>query len=84
MLCLVIAFAGWLSDRVGRKPILLSGAFALVFLSWPLFWMMHEATAPVIFLGQLGFALIIGWIWGVNPAKHLEVPTCPPPPLANH
>ena len=73
VLTAMIPLAGWLADRVGRKPVLLAGSLALIFLSWPLFWMMHHATDTMIFLGQLGFALIIAWIWGVNPAALAEI-----------
>ena len=66
-------FAGLICDRIGRKPVLISGMLAMVFLSWPLFWMMHHATESMIFLGQLGFALIIAWIWGANPAAQGEI-----------
>jgi MHS family proline/betaine transporter-like MFS transporter len=73
ILCAVIPLSGWLSDRIGRKPILVTGTLALVFLSWPFFWMMHHATNTMIFLGQLGFAIIIGWVWGANPAALAEL-----------
>ena len=46
---------------------------AMIFLSWPLFWMMHQATDSMIFMGQLGFALIIAWVWGANPAAQAEI-----------
>lgn len=73
ILTALIPLAGWICDKIGRKPILLSGMLALVFLSYPLFWMMHQATDTMIFLGQLGFALIIAWIWGANPATQCEI-----------
>lgn len=73
LLTALIPVAGWICDRIGRKPVLLSGALALIFLSWPLFWMMHHATESMIFLGQLGFAVIIAWIWGANPAALSEI-----------
>ena len=69
----LIPVAGWICDKIGRKPILLSGTLALIFLSYPLFWLMHQATAAMIFAGQLGFAVIIAWIWGANPAAQGEI-----------
>ena len=73
LLTAMIPLAGWLADRVGRKPILVSGMLAMIFLSWPLFWMMHQATDEMVFIGQLGFALIIAWIFGANPAAQSEI-----------
>ena len=45
----------------------------LVLLSYPLFWLMHQATDVTIFVGQMGFAVIIGWIWGANPTAQGEI-----------
>jgi MHS family proline/betaine transporter-like MFS transporter len=73
ILTAMIPLAGWLADRVGRKPVLLAGSLALIFLSWPLFWMMHHPTDSMIFLAQVGFALIIALIWGANPATMAEL-----------
>src|SRR3546814_9553902 len=37
---LVINLVGRLSDRIGRKPIMLAAFLGFIFLSWPCFWML--------------------------------------------
>jgi len=71
-LVLVLPLAGALSDRVGRKTMLLVAATAALTLAWPLFWLMDHPTPVVAALGQLGFALIIGTYCGVIPATMVE------------
>ncbi|MEP3276561.1 MAG: MFS transporter [Stappiaceae bacterium] len=61
------------SDRIGRKPLLLTGTISLLFLAWPFFWLMHHQNLMVIFFGQLGFALVLSWINGANPATMAEI-----------
>jgi MHS family proline/betaine transporter-like MFS transporter len=73
VLCLLTPLAGLAADRLGRKPVLISGTLGLVLLSYPLFWLMHQATDVTVFVGQMGFAVIIGWIWGANPAAQGEI-----------
>ena len=73
ILTALIPVSGWVADRIGRKPVLISGLLGLVLLSWPLFWLMHHSSGTVIFFGQLGFALIFAWIYGVNPAVQGEI-----------
>jgi MHS family proline/betaine transporter-like MFS transporter len=68
--------SGWLSDRLGRKPLLL-GAMALACASAvPLFWLMHHSDPVLILLGQMGFVLTVGTVLGVQPS--LMVETTPP------
>ncbi len=64
--------AGWLSDRVGRKPMLLAGMIAGFVLAVPLLWLMHHPDTGVLLLGQLGFVLIISCAIGVQPAMMVE------------
>jgi len=73
LLTLMIPLAGLAADKPGRKPILISGMLGFVVLSYPLFWMMHQATDTMIFVGQLGFAVMIAWVWGANPAAQAEI-----------
>jgi MHS family proline/betaine transporter-like MFS transporter len=73
LLTLMIPLAGLATDRLGRKPVLISGMLGFIFLSYPLFWMMHQATDTMIFLGQFGFAVMMAWAWGANPAAQAEI-----------
>ncbi len=47
-----------LGDRIGRKPLLLAAGIAILLLSWPLWWMMHQENLTLAILGQAGFAVI--------------------------
>jgi MFS transporter, MHS family, proline/betaine transporter len=73
VLLLPVMFAmGALSDRVGRKPLLLA-ATALAFVTAvPLFWLMHQAQLPLVIIGQLGFVLSVGMFIGVQPSIMVE------------
>ena len=62
-----------LADRIGRKPILLSGALGIIVLSWPLFWFMHHQNLSLVLLGQLGFAVLFRWVYAANPATMAEI-----------
>lgn len=71
-----ILLAGTLSDRIGRKPVLLAAAAIGFVGAVPFLWLMHHPDATLILLGQLGFALAIAMATGVQPA--LMVETTPP------
>jgi MHS family proline/betaine transporter-like MFS transporter len=64
--------AGWLSDRVGRKPLLLLSMMLGLFGAFPLLRMMHHTHPAMILAGQLGFAVILGTFWGTLPAAMAE------------
>ena len=62
-----------LSDRIGRKPILAGAAIGLLVFSWPLFALMQTGDVVLVFLGQLGFTLLIGSLGSVNAIMLCEV-----------
>jgi hypothetical protein len=61
-----------LSDRIGRKPLLLGTALGLLGLAWPLFWLMHHPAWGLTLVGQLGLAILLGLYAGAHPATMAE------------
>jgi MHS family proline/betaine transporter-like MFS transporter len=72
LIALTAAF-GALSDRVGRKPILIVSALSLALLAYPLLAVMNVPNFAVILSGQLAFAAIIGAYAGTAPATMAEL-----------
>ena len=58
---------GALSDRLGRKPILLAATVLAFVSAVPLFWLMHQDQRLLVQLGQLGFVLSVGMFLGTQP-----------------
>src|SRR5262249_52239455 len=58
-----------LSDRVGRKPVMLAVTGVAVVAAWPLFWLLHGPEQWRGFVGQFGFVRLGGglvcWFPGV-------------------
>jgi MHS family proline/betaine transporter-like MFS transporter len=69
----VILIMSRLSDRIGRKPILVGASIGLFVLSWPLMGLMETGNHYYVFLGQLGFVLLLGSFGAVNPIAICEI-----------
>jgi MHS family proline/betaine transporter-like MFS transporter len=65
--------AGLLSDRIGRKPLLLVAAIGLLLLAWPLWWLIHQEAFALVLAGQIGFALLMGLIATPGTAAFVEM-----------
>jgi MFS transporter, MHS family, proline/betaine transporter len=68
----VMVIMGWLSDRYGRRPLMLGAAGLGVVGALPFFWLMHQGDATLVLLGQLGFVLAVGGFIGSQPALMVE------------
>jgi MFS transporter, MHS family, proline/betaine transporter len=71
LLPLVIA-AGWLSDRFGRKPLLLIASMIGIVGALPLFWLLNHPSELLAQVGQLGFVLLMGIYGGTLPVVLVE------------
>ena len=68
----VLLTSGWLSDRYGRKPVLIAATALTIAVAVPLFWMMYHPAPVLILLGQTGFGVLIGLFGGTQPAVMVE------------
>lgn len=68
----MIAPFGALSDRIGRKPLLLIGSGGFVLLSFPILWMFTSGSAVLIIVGQLLMAVILASFSGAGVAALSE------------
>ncbi|WP_349826868.1 MFS transporter [Brevibacterium litoralis] len=69
----IIAPMGILSDRIGRKPLLLIGAGGFVVLSFPVLFLFTTNNGVLIVLGQVIIALILASFSGAGIAALSEV-----------
>jgi MHS family proline/betaine transporter-like MFS transporter len=68
----VMLLAGWLSDRVGRKLMLMAGAALGCVGALPFLWLMHHSDPALILFGQFGFVIAVGVALGVQPSLMVE------------
>jgi MHS family proline/betaine transporter-like MFS transporter len=65
--------AGALSDRIGRRPVLLAWAGGLTLLAYPLMGFMARGTTGGLLAGYIGLALIVAAGSGALPATMAEL-----------
>lgn len=69
---LLIPVMGKLSDKVGRKPVLVCAASGVVLLSYPLILFMHTDHWLPLLCSQLVFAVLMAAYAAANPAAMVE------------
>ncbi|KTT63923.1 MFS transporter [Pseudomonas oryzihabitans] len=64
-----LVFWGWLSDRIGRRPVYAIGSVGLMLFAFPFFWMLDTHEALWVYLAALiGMAVCHGAMIGTQPA----------------
>jgi MFS transporter, MHS family, proline/betaine transporter len=67
----VVIASGALSDRFGRKPVLLLATTLAFIGAVPLFWLLNQPSELLAQVGQLGLVLVVG-LYGAQPAIMVE------------
>ena len=69
----IVPVIGALSDRIGRKPILITSTLGFIILSYPLFLLMSNSGFVIVVLGQLVLAIFLACYSGPGPAAIAEL-----------
>ncbi|MEU8710187.1 MFS transporter [Streptomyces sp. NPDC048565] len=69
---IAVPFMGALSDRVGRKPMLIAGSAGFVVLSWPAFYLMSRGSLALAITAMLLLGLLIAVFDGALSATMAE------------
>jgi len=69
LMLLAVTQFGRLSDRVGRRPVLLSGCVASIVLALPAFWLLQQASVWTVALGMVVLAVTLVHFSGAAPAS---------------
>jgi MHS family proline/betaine transporter-like MFS transporter len=69
----IIPLTGWLSDKCGRKPLLIIGSLSIIIAAYPLFVLAGHATFISVLAAQLIFAVLLSIFIGPIPATLAEM-----------
>ena len=73
LMLVLIPVGAWLSDRLGRKPLLITGATALCLGAIPVFHLIHTTDPATIFLGEAGFVVALALFAGGTAGANVEL-----------
>jgi len=72
LICLMVTF-GKLSDRIGRKILLVFGACSFIVFSYPIFWLLSQHNIVSVFIAEILFVVILAPIVGLVPTVLAEI-----------
>lgn len=72
LVVIMIPVGGWLSDRFGRKPVMVTATALMAITLYPLFLVIDHGVMIEALLAQLWFAVLFGLMGGPLPAFMVE------------
>ncbi len=72
VLLVTIPASAWLSDKIGRKKVLIAAAFGYIIFSYPVFMLLTQDGIMYPLIAQLIFSCILGCFSGPLPAMMVE------------
>ena len=69
----VVVGSGWVSDRIGRRPVIITGAIGTVLWAFPYFWLVDTGSLPAFSLALIGAGLFQSMIAGAVAAYFSEL-----------
>jgi MHS family proline/betaine transporter-like MFS transporter len=69
----VLPIAAWVSDRIGRKAMLVVGMSACLLLAYPLLAVMHRGVVPTTAAAQMTFGALLALQMAAIPAAMCEM-----------
>ena len=73
ILFFAVPSAAWISDKLGRKRMLLVATIIMAIVAYPLVALMHHKDANMILIGQAGLAIILALCTGPIPSLLTEM-----------
>jgi MHS family proline/betaine transporter-like MFS transporter len=70
---LLFPLGAWISDKVGRKPVVVFSAVAFICFTYPVFWMLNQPGWVMPLMGQMLFGTILGFYLSPIPALLVEL-----------
>ena len=73
ILAVLIPFFGWLSDKIGRKPIIIASTGFTVLTAYPLFQFVSSGSVENALIGQIIFAVVVAGFMSILPTTLVEI-----------
>lgn len=69
---ILIPLMGLLSDKIGRRPVIASGAVGFIIFSYPMLWMMNTGNLTLIAIALIIYGIVLAPTAAVLPAAIAE------------
>lgn len=69
----IFPISAYVSDKIGRKPVIITGSIALILTIYPIFLALQSMNYTLAILSQIAFSAIIGVYMGPVPTLLVEL-----------